>query len=179
MEEKKKVIVVTIVLEILSFVLFFKYGYHWLKIIRYLFLIGCLVILAVIDQKCQRIPNRILLIMTIVRGILLVGEIICFSSFWKEILLSAAGGMLTGFLIFILAWFLSRKSMGMGDVKLAAVIGWYLGASLIWWDLVVCLSFMAVYSLIQLIRKKVNIKDYIPMAPFFALGTVLVLIMGF
>ena len=31
----------------------------------------------------------------------------------------------------------------MGDVKLAAVLGWYLGGSLIWFDIVVSLSLAA------------------------------------
>lgn len=41
----------------------------------------------------------------------------------------------------------------MGDVKLAAVLGWYLGGSLIWFDIVVSLSLAALYSIVQLILK--------------------------
>ena len=87
--------------------------------------------------------------------------------------------VLLGFLIFFLARIFSRKSVGMGDVKLAAVLGWYLGGSLIWFDIVVSLSLAALYSIVQLILKKLNMKDSIPLAPFFSVGTILILLLGF
>ena len=87
--------------------------------------------------------------------------------------------VLLGFLIFLLARIFSRKSVGMGDVKLAAVLGWYLGGSLIWFDIVVSLSLAALYSIVQLILKKLNMKDSIPLAPFFSVGTILILLLGF
>ena len=101
------------------------------------------------------------------------------ASYWLDILKSAGGGMLLGFLIFFLARIFSRKSVGMGDVKLAAVLGWYLGGSLIWFDIVVSLSLAALYSIVQLILKKLNMKDSIPLAPFFSVGTILILLLGF
>ena len=87
--------------------------------------------------------------------------------------------MLIGFLIFFLARIFSRKSVGMGDVKLAAVLGWYLGGALIWFDIVLSLFLAAGYSLLQLIRKKLSMKDSIPLAPFFSVGTILILLLGF
>lgn len=170
---------VTALTELTGAFLFIQYGYHWLKILRYLCLIGFLAVLGKIDYEKKIIPNKIMAVMLAIRIFLLIGEIICFPVYWKELLLSAAGGFAMGFLIFILAYVFSKKSLGLGDVKLAAVMGWYLGASLIWWDLAVCLFFAAAYSCMQLARKKIKLKDSIPLAPFIMFGTILVLLIGF
>ena len=99
--------------------------------------------LGFIDQQKTIIPNKLLLFMFVIRAVILAGEITVKPSYWLDILKSAGGGMLLGFLIFFLARIFSRKSVGMGDVKLAAVLGWYLGGSLIWFDIVVSLSLAA------------------------------------
>ena len=141
--------------------------------------ISDLVVLGFIDSKRTLIPNQLLIMMLVARAMLLIGEIGAEPAWWKECLKSAFGGLGLGLVIFLAAWFLSRKSIGMGDVKLAAVIGWYLGGSLIWFDLVVCLSLSAIFSIVQLLRKKLTMKDSIPLAPFFSVGTILILIIGF
>ncbi len=136
-------------------------------------------VLAFIDYEKTIIPNKILLWMAAIRGVLLLGEILAFPEFWAEIVKSAVFGLLIGLSIFLLAYVLSRKSIGLGDVKLAAVLGWYLGGALIWWDIVVCLAFAGIYCIVQLLRKKLGMKDSIPLAPFFSIGTILVLLIGF
>lgn len=87
--------------------------------------------------------------------------------------------MIAGAGIFLLAYLISRGNVGMGDVKLLGVIGAYLGAALIWWDMVVCLFLCAFYSVVQLLRKKLKMKDSIPLAPFFTVGTIFILLVGF
>ena len=172
LKEKKYVPVIIAVLVVTEAFLFTFYGYHWLKTVRYLILSAFLVILGFIDSKRTLIPNQLLIMMLVARAMLLIGEIGAEPAWWKECL-----GL--GLVIFLAAWFLSRKSIGMGDVKLAAVIGWYLGGSLIWFNLVVCLSLSAIFSIVQLLRKKLTMKDSIPLAPFFSVGTILILIIGF
>ena len=179
LKEKKYVPVIIAVLVVTEAFLFTFYGYHWLKTVRYLILSAFLVVLGFIDSKRTLIPNQLLIMMLVARAMLLIGEIGAEPAWWKECLKSAFGGLGLGLVIFLAAWFLSRKSIGMGDVKLAAVIGWYLGGSLIWFDLVVCLSLSAIFSIVQLLRKKLTMKDSIPLAPFFSVGTSLILIIGF
>ena len=174
LKEKKYVPVIIAVLVVTEAFLFTFYGYHWLKTVRYLILSAFLVVLGFIDSKRTLIPNQLLIMMLVARAMLLIGEIGAEPAWWKECLKSAFGGLGLGLVIFLAAWFLSRKSIGMGDVKLAAVIGWYLGGSLIW-----CLSLSAIFSIVQLLRKKLTMKDSIPLAPFFSVGTILILIIGF
>ena len=178
-KEKKYILLIQAVLVLGEGFLFSRYGYHWLKAVRYMILTVFMVFLGFIDQQKTIIPNKILLMMVVIRAVLLGGEITVRPSLWMDLLKSAFGGMLLGFIIFLLARIFSRKSVGMGDVKLAAVLGWYLGGALIWFDLVISLSLAAIYSIVQLIRKKLNMKDSIPLAPFFSVGTVLILLLGF
>ena len=171
-KREKYVPVIIAVLVVTEAFLFTFYGYHWLKTVRYLILSAFLVVLGFIDSKMNtdsqsasdydacgkshasdwRDRSRACM----VEGM----SEICIWRPW-----SWSGDFL------LAAWFLSRKSIGMGDVKLAAVIGWYLGGSLIWFDLVVCLSLSAIFSIVQLLRKKLTMKDSIPLARFFS-GTI-------
>ena len=159
-KEKKYILLIIAALVLAEIFFFSKYGYHWLKAVRYMILTVFMVFLGFIDQQKTIIPNKLLLFMFVIRAVILAGEI-------------------TVKLIFFLARIFSRKSVGMGDVKLAAVLGWYLGGSLIWFDIVVSLSLAALYSIVQLILKKLNMKDSIPLAPFFSVGTILILLLGF
>lgn len=178
-EKRRKEILIVAILTVAGGFLFRKYGYHWLKGLRYLFLMGFLVVLGFIDREKTIIPNRILLCMLGIRAVLLIGECAVFSEYSAELLKSAGFGMLEGAGIFLVAYLISRGNIGMGDVKLLGVIGAYLGAALIWWDMVVCLFLCAFYSVVQLLRKKLKMKDSIPLAPFFTVGTILILLMGF
>lgn len=175
----KKWICASAALVCVEFFLFGRYGYHWTKMVRYILLSVFMTALGLIDSRERVVPNRILLCMLVLRGALLAAEMICFSAYAKEILLSAVGGMAIGLLIFLMAYFFSRKGIGMGDVKLAGVLGLYLGAALIWTDILLSLILAAVYSIVQLLRKKLKAKDSIPLVPFFSIGTILVLIIGF
>lgn len=179
LKEKKYLSVVIVMTAIAEAILFHVYGYHWLKSTRYIFLTVFLILLSFIDSKRTIIPNKILMVMVVFRGIVLLGEITVVPSWRADMVKAAFGGMAIGFCIFLMAWFLSRRSIGLGDVKLAAVIGWYLGSSLIWFDLVFCLTLAAFFSIVQLFRKKLKMKDSIPLAPFFSGGTILILILGF
>lgn len=167
---KKGGIALLFILGFAELVLFMNYGYHWTKIARYLVLSGFLAVIACVDYKKTIIPNKLLLYMLLIRGVLLAAELFIFTEYRKEILISSFGGLGTGFLIFLLSYILSRKSIGLGDVKLAAVIGWYLGSALIWMDVIIALSLAAGYSIIQLVRKKLTMKDSIPLAPFSPSG---------
>ena len=174
----KRILVIVILLELAGIFLWKNYGYHWLKIVRYVILTACLVPLGEIDYKKRIIPNRILLVMAGIRVVLLVGDLLAYPDYKWELVVSALAGMMIGFVTFLLAYFLSRKSIGLGDVKLVAVIGFYLGISQIWSAMVMGLLLAGIFSCIQLARKKVSMKDFIPLAPFLSAGTILIMLLG-
>lgn len=79
-----------------------------------------------------------------------------------------------------LLFFLGKgKTLGGGDVKLVFALGWLLG----WPDIIVALalSFMigGTAGLILMINRKKTMKDFLPLAPFLAIGFVLTVFFGY
>jgi len=68
--------------------------------------------------------------------------------------------------------------MGMGDVKLAAAIGAFLGYQSTIIMVLVAVVFGGFIGVVLLLMKKKGRKDYIPFGPFLALGTVVIIIAG-
>lgn len=156
-----------------------QYGYHPLKIIRYVVLLEGLIFIAIEDKKYRIISNRILASLALIRIILLIGEIACFPSYWNLILWSSFIGFAVGGGIFLLAFLLSRGGIGMGDVKLMAVQGFYLGSQTMVSSLVLTMVLTIIAGLGLVAVKKVSLKAELPFGPFVAAGTAVTLLMGF
>lgn len=157
---------------------FLLFSYSVPKIFRYLILLESMFLIAWIDQRKRRIPNKILLGMLAARTGILIVEWLLVPSMGMALLISSAFGMLLGGGMFLLAHFLSRGGVGMGDVKLFAVIGWYVGGSSIMPLVFLTAVVSAVYSIVMLILKKIKLKEEIPFAPFVLAGTILTMALG-
>jgi leader peptidase (prepilin peptidase) / N-methyltransferase len=87
----------------------------------YLYFAAITVALALIDVDVRRLPNAIVLPSYAVAAVLLVA-----TGHW-----SSAGralvGMLALFGFYFFLWYVHRRGMGFGDVKLAGLLGLYLG----------------------------------------------------
>lgn len=152
--------------------------YGWLKITRYLIMLeGCFGI-AWIDRKTKRIPNKILLVLLVVRTVLFLGEWLAYPSVGFSVVISSVLGMILGGGLFLLCYLLTRGGVGMGDVKLFSVMGYYLGNGAIMPAMFFTVVISAVYSIVQLIRKKTKLKDEIPFAPFALVGIMITMLMG-
>ena len=102
--KKKKIFFLAFLLiEVVSCFLFYRYDYHWTKILRYLCLTGFMLVLAVIDHEKSIVPNKLLVAMLVIRAVLLVIEVAVYPVYWKEKMISAVGGMLVGLILFLLA----------------------------------------------------------------------------
>lgn len=84
---------------------------------------------------------------------------------------TAAGGL------FLILALLVPGGMGMGDVKLAATMGVYLGYS-VFPGLVIAFVTAALTGLFLILTKKKTRKDYIPFAPHLVLGAIISLFWG-
>jgi leader peptidase (prepilin peptidase) / N-methyltransferase len=124
-----------------------------------------------IDLEHRIVPNRILLPMA-VYGV--AASAVVRGAMLPELLI--AGGAAFAFLL--LAALIHPGGMGMGDVKLAGVIGLYLGASIAPALLVAFLSGSVVGIAIMLRRGAKGRKQAVPFAPFLALGAVVALFAG-
>lgn len=125
---------------------------------------------AVVDFKLRVIPNEIIIGMLINLMAIFIPEALSdISGFAPTIVMSLIGGVTIGG-IFLLGRALSKGGMGMGDVKLTAVCGFFLGLDdvigMVFWSLV----FSVLAGLGLIIAKRAKMKSKLPMAPFFFLG---------
>lgn len=139
-------------------------------------LIWAMSLLAVIDGKQHRIPNRFLQGMLLLWAAVVGIDIIIQTEEGLALLFRSLAGGIAGGLIFLLCYILSRKQLGAGDVKLAFVMGLYLTGQriigAIFYGIILC----CVYSLVQLARKKIGLKDGVPLVPFLYMGTLITLL---
>jgi len=142
----------------------------------YIILSSALIIIAFIDLNEQIIPDVISL-----PGIV-IGLILSFIVPYISFINSVLGALIGGGIILIIAWvgsiIFKKEAMGGGDVKLAAMIGAFLG----WRYMVISLFlgfFLGALAGIFLILSKIKRKeDMVPFGPFIALGSIITLLCG-
>ncbi|GAB4376464.1 MAG: A24 family peptidase [Calditrichia bacterium] len=154
---------------IVSVFTFLKFGFTP-GFFFYLIFIYFLIVISFIDLSTQLIYNK-LLIALLGFGVLfnLLFSVIA----WSQALTGVVIGGASLFLFALLGQFLFKKeSMGMGDVKLAAVMGFFLGWKMVLLALLIgfCYAFLAFIFLS--FSKTERFKEYVPMAPFLALSTI-------
>jgi leader peptidase (prepilin peptidase)/N-methyltransferase len=133
------------------------------------FLAAVLVLLAVTDLERMVIPNRVVLPATVI--VLLAHAV--FTPGRVAVYVLAAAGATVAFLI---PHVINRSLMGMGDVKLAALVGAGVGFGVVG---ATAVAFLAVFpvALGMLIRGGAAArKAAIPFGPFLALGGLVILV---
>jgi leader peptidase (prepilin peptidase)/N-methyltransferase len=149
----------------------------------FLLLFGALAALTVIDIECYRLPDRIVL-PTLAVSIPLIAVVSIVGDDADRIRFALAGGALYfGFLF--LAHLISPRGMGFGDVKLAALMGLYVGwlgtdypqaLALVLWAMLVGFLSGTVIGVVLLIARRRS--RAFPFGPFLALGTVVVVLIS-
>ncbi|MFC4907882.1 prepilin peptidase [Actinomadura gamaensis] len=127
------------------------------------------VLLGVVDVALKRLPDPLTLPSLPIAAVLLV---IADPSRWVGML--AGSGLL--FLVFAVQWFIVPNAIGLGDVKLAPVLGLYLG----WlgragWITGLFGMFVlgGLFALGLMLLRCAGRKDQIPYGPFMLAGTLL------
>ncbi len=146
--------------------------YGWgLELVLWLFLISLLLLVTFIDLGHQIIPNRLVL-----AG---AGVGVFFVLFNPQLSPgdAALGCVVAGGSLALIS-FATKGAMGMGDVKLFACLGIFLGL----WKVLQVLLWAAILSgiagLFLLSLKRATRKTTMPFAPFILMGTILVLLMN-
>ncbi len=128
-----------------------------------------LVVLSAIDIQRHIIPNRIVLPAVV---IVLLEQLILFPDQALEWLL----GAVLAACIFMLPQLIGRAWMGMGDVKLAMLLGAALGWGVVGATLLAFVCVLPV-ALVLLVREGAGVrKSMIPFGPFLAIGALIVLL---
>jgi leader peptidase (prepilin peptidase)/N-methyltransferase len=143
-----------------------------LEIVLGLLLVTALVPIALIDLDRRIIPNAITLPAAV--AAVVAAGVIDLHFVPEQLIAGAAAG---GF--FLLAALLHPRGMGMGDVKLAGVLGLYLGRAVAPAIFVALISGVLVGALV-IARKgaKEGRRTAVPFGPFLALGGVVALFAG-
>ena len=158
--------------------LFFFIGPSW-ELAVALFYVCLLLAIFFIDLERELILNRLVypgIVIALVLSLVsrhVSGEVLLIPNFGDALL-----GAGIGFALFLVIALVSRGGMGLGDVKMAALMGAMLG-----WPGVLAAVFLAVIgggliSLLLLAFKVKGRKEGIPFGPFLALGTLAAMFWG-
>jgi leader peptidase (prepilin peptidase)/N-methyltransferase len=127
------------------------------------------VLLAKIDLEQRIVPNRLVLPAVIVAPIT--------SLLWGNPPLSIALGCFIHFLWYAISFAVMRgRGIGLGDVKLALVLGLVTGFPAVFASLVAGAFFSGAVSAGLLLARRVRRRDYIPFAPFMLAGALTALL---
>ncbi|MBQ7766811.1 MAG: prepilin peptidase [Lachnospiraceae bacterium] len=124
------------------------------------------------------VPNKILLLL------ILVGLIEFAVQGIRNLqgLLSIIPAVILGFLFcaitFGIAYIVSKGSLGAGDVKLAILLGIFLTGEYVVGTVFYGSLLSAGFSIVQMLRKKLNRKDEIPFVPFLYMGLIIIYLVG-
>ena len=159
-------------------VLTISIGITW-ELPAYLYLGAVGVALAVIDLDTHKLPDVLTYPSMVVGGVLLLLPAIADGS-WDAYLRALLGGLALCAFYFVLV-LIYPKGMGLGDVKLAAVLGLYLG----WlgWSYVLIGGFLgfalgALVSIPLMLFKRAGRKTKIPFGPFMLAGALIAIVWG-
>jgi len=151
----------------------------WLEFLAGVYFLQMSVWLSIIDIKHQILPNRIVLPSAAIAGVLLLAACL-FMGDAGAALRTILGGVVL-WAVYVVLRLVYAAGMGYGDVKLAFVLGLYLGfvswPALLWGTLL-AFVFGAVWGLILMLLRRGTGKTQIPFGPFMLAGALVVLVAG-
>ncbi|WP_307859067.1 prepilin peptidase [Herbiconiux sp. SYSU D00978] len=142
-----------------------------LQLVAFLYLAAVSIALALIDLDTMRLPNAIVLPSYAV-GVVLLGAAAALSGEWGSLLTALAGAVILGG-VYLAIVLVAPRGMGMGDVKLAGVLGLFLG----WlgWDVLAVGALAAfllggLFGVVLLAISRAGRGTAIPFGPWMLLG---------
>ncbi|GAB6156875.1 A24 family peptidase [Desulfotomaculum varum] len=162
------------VVELTGGLLFTAVMYYWglsWQAAAMLVFFSLLLVVAVIDLQHQIIPD----------GILLAGALLGIPFLYLQgpaLLKDGMAGLLAAGILMLAIALLARGGMGGGDIKLAAVMGLFLGLKQVAVALLIAFLLGGTTGLILLATGRKGRKDPIPFGPFLALGSLIAAVAG-
>lgn len=147
-----------------------RYHVDW-QLIGYAAMAWLFILLAIIDLKYRIIPNPLILVVLVIT--LLVNVLVLQLPLERLLI-----GAVFAFGIFYAVATLRPGGLGMGDVKLSALIGLTFGFPSVLWVLIVSAGASAVTIVTLLTLRRQRLGDSIPYAPFLCLGALVMLVIS-
>jgi leader peptidase (prepilin peptidase)/N-methyltransferase len=146
------------------------FGLSW-ELPAFLFLAAAGVLLGVIDLRHHLLPNRVVVPSIGIGSALLLLAAVPGAD-WDALLRAGLGAVVL-FAVFLVLALISPRGLGMGDVKLAGLIGLYLGW--IGWNAVVVgavagFVIQALLALVLLAGRRIGLRGELPFGPAMLLG---------
>ncbi len=151
-----------------------RFGLSW-ALPAFLFVAGAAMLLAIIDLQHRLLPNRVL-----GPSVVVAAALFCVAAAGEQdwtALLRAGLGAVVLFAVFLVLALISPRSLGMGDVKLAGLLGLCLG----WlgWGAVLLgaaagFVVQALAALVLLAGRRVQLRGELPFGPAMLAGAALV-----
>jgi leader peptidase (prepilin peptidase)/N-methyltransferase len=165
-------------------ILYFRFSFS-VEYVAAVFFSCILICIAFIDFDLKIIPNG-LVIAALLNGVALFVynffyPVSLYSDrAWYNPLIGMASGAGFLFLVSVIGSIVykSEDAMGMGDVKLLAAVGLFLGWRLTIVALLLAVIFAAITSLVLMLYKKLNSKSTVAFGPFIALGAFIAMVYG-
>ncbi len=154
------------------------YGFSLISRVSLVTLAATALLIGRIDRNKMIIPNEMILALLVIRVISLFGEMFIDNNPVGITLFDTLAGIFAATAIFLMARLFSKGCVGMGDIKLLAVVGMYVGVGTILPLLIVTVFSSLIYSVIMIAKKTISKKDTMSFAPFIAAGIVTVVLMG-
>ena len=139
-------------------------------IAQYVVLWQCMCIIAIIDAKVKAIPTFLVYIAALVRIIGILLELFVQKwTFSETVLFSLVGALVGGGIIAVCKLF-SKNGVGIGDIRMFALIGLFLGLYGLVNIMFYSMFMAAITGIVLLISKKAARKTQLAMAPFVFIG---------
>ncbi len=153
-------------------------GLSW-QLPAYLFLAGVAVVLTVIDLRHHLLPNAVVL-PALGIGVLLLALAAAGENAWGALLRAVLGALLL-FVLYLVLALVSPAGLGMGDVKLAAVLGLFLGFQ--GWGALFVGAVLAsvvgmVVGIVVLASRRGGLRSDVPFGPSMLAGALVAVIWG-
>lgn len=150
--------------------LFWQQGFANLFLLAIFLAIAVLLVFVfVFDFRCQIILDETVIALIIFTGLM---HLITFSS-WSRLIGCFAAGLGGAGFLFLLHLLTKGKGMGLGDVKFAFFMGFFLGWQALLFAFWLAFLTGGMLAVIMLIAKKASLGQRIALGPFLVLGTVI------
>lgn len=154
------------------------YGRDAVFVAKRLLVAGVLWPVAVFDYREFRIPNKLLLLALGARAAVMIFELLLYGKDALSTLAVESIAAVGCVVICVICMLISQGSLGMGDLKLMAVVACFLGIEGTCYAMFMSVLVAFICSVTLLITKKKGRKDAIPFAPFILIGTIVSFILS-